>query len=153
MLRRAIGSRGACGRAQVFDGRRGLAACGVAALAFAALTAVALASDGSAVECVGYQDLLHPPGVTHLMVSNAGPDSLGFEVRYLDLDRTVLRSEQFTLEGGASRDVETATPTAGYAAQVLSASDLSVSSHVTSVAAAGEDQSRTIACTGPGAVL
>ena len=155
MFGRVQGRGGAGGRERhrVFNGGRRLAACGAAALAFAAIAAGAAASGGSAVECVGYQDGGHPPGVTHIMVSNPGAGSLGVEVRHLDLDRTVLRAEQFTLEGGASRDVETATREAGYAAQVLSAGDLSVSSHVTAGAAGGGDARREIACTGPGAAV
>ena len=125
-----------------------------AALALASMTAGAAGAAGvagSAVECAGYQDGGYAPGMTHLMGSNHGAGSLGFEVLTLDLDRTVLMTERFTLEGGASSDLDTASRDAGYAAQVLSAGELSVESYVISAGAEGADERREIGCVIAGA--
>ena len=127
------------------------AVCVAAALTLAMMTAGTAGAAGSTAECVGYQDGGYAPGTTHLMVSNTGAGSLGFEVRSLDLDRTVLRSEHFDLAGGASRDLDTASRDAGYAAQVLSAGELSVESYVISAGADGADERREIGCVIAGA--
>ena len=109
--------------------------------------------EGADVECVGYQDSDRLPGTTHLAVWNPGPDSVGLEVRYLDLDRTVLRSEALTLEGGAVRELTSPTREAGYAALVRSSGAVRVSSYVTSWSDGGEERRRQAACSVAGRAL
>ena len=106
-------------------------------------------STGTAVECVGYQDGGHPSGAAHIVVSSPNAGSSAFEIRHLDLDRTVLWVEQFTLGSTGSLEVAIGTRNMAYAAQILSVDDLSVSSYVTAEGAGG-DARLEIACTGPG---
>ena len=118
----------------------------VGLLGFPAAGRAALA--GTAIECVGYRDGGDRLGAAHLRVSNPGAASVEFEVRHLDLDRGVLYAERFDLAGGAERDLETALRNAGYAAQVLSPGDLTVTSYVLYD---GEAERHEVAC-GPGSI-